>query len=127
MTAVRKGDIVRVVLEGEVVHVSDPGRFLLGPYWFNNNQIVQSAEHVKSIEVLTPAPLPKPKAGDVITGQDMRAIRWKRGSIVKHATAVDGHAGWVLAGDGLWYSLEAPTISHRFGAFTATYKVVFVA
>jgi hypothetical protein len=45
------------------------------------------------------------KVGDVISGDTLQRVQWKRGTIVSHGSHL--HCGFVLRGDGAWHSLES--------------------
>lgn len=116
---VQVGDRVRVIYEGRVTDVSHTsgGLCLDGALYVNLND-------AGTVERLS---TPKPKEGDVITGRQLRNIKWKRGSIVTHGFETD-FPGWVLHGDGTWHSLSD---KRRFPfdefAERATYLVKHVA
>lgn len=50
----RKGDRVRVVIEGEVTEAPWSDRFKVGASWADGNIIIPAAEHVVSVERLAP-------------------------------------------------------------------------
>jgi hypothetical protein len=64
---------------------------------------------------------PKPPAGTVIRGKDLKRIWWKRGTIVRCVSSegglpVTGYAGMVLRADGKWHVLD------NENAFSQTYE-----
>jgi hypothetical protein len=65
MTDVRKGDTVRVVLEG-VVTATTPTSFDLGALGNHANVIFESTDHVQSVQVLKRAQV---RTGDLIEGR----------------------------------------------------------
>lgn len=68
---VRKGDTVRVVLEGKVSYVSSGGSFDIGGHsvWRSQDSFTGYHKDVKSVTVLDRAKPPL-KVGDVIEGED---------------------------------------------------------
>lgn len=80
----RVGDVVRVVLEGEVTYVSDYGFDVA-----SENTIPHSgAEHVKSVEIIKPA---KPSAADLPVPSVVKAD----GSVFQKR----GHDTWATIGE----------------------------
>jgi hypothetical protein len=74
---VKKGDRVRVVLEGEVRGVEHDADFVIGPIGVDNF-ITQSAQHVVSVEVLAK----QFKVGDTVSGDDYAKL--PIGTVVVH-------------------------------------------
>lgn len=98
MTDIKDGDKVRVTVEG-IAHFDKLKRgFTVG-----NSRTFIDHNTYAVVEILEPA---KPKVGDVIPGADVRAHKWKVGTIIRPVSPTDnGHPGHVLNGYGKWYSL----------------------
>jgi len=95
---VNKGD--KIIVEGKAATVT--GTF------------VRSSVGVYSISYeIDKPPAPVVKVGDVINGDTLRAVRWKRGTVI----AIPFGSSYALRSDGKWQYLNGST-SHAFSEFT---------
>lgn len=107
-----QGDTVRVVLEGVVAAVHQPGRFILGSNP-DRNLIESTAVHVISVEKLA-----KPLAvGDVLTAEQYAAVGWEQGTVLLDLPEVDvlllafdgddrGQSRWLSSRGGNWWGIS---------------------
>lgn len=103
----RVGDVIdltaRVTIDAPI-DADDHGCWIalgtdgLGVAWQVNHPSVK----VKPVKLVSR----RPKVGDVITGEELKARKWKRGTIIR---ATPG-ATYVLMGDGCWYRVEAESL-----------------
>lgn len=120
--APRKGDKVRIVVEGYVGTVNADGTFDVlstrEPYVKNAQTLVEGAT-AESSSVLERRP--EPKVGDVIIGRTLREVPWKRGTLIKGST---GYV-YMLTADGDWLSITTRA-RLTFAAFQAPVTVEYV-
>ena len=111
-----EGDIVQMRRTGKVVRVAD-GYVEMKDVQSGHRFGVSDAQAASSVrlEMVKRAARPRPKQGDVITGQQVQDIPWKRGTIFRLVTFDDGtpverpRAGLVLREDGKLHALDNET------------------
>lgn len=91
-------------------------------------QMIKWAEPATVSYVIEKRKHPKPEAGAVITGQQVRDTWWKRGTMLARVGPLSLHGTLVLHGSGLWHSLDTGLILN-FASFCDDdqFKVVYVA
>lgn len=121
-----QGDTVRVVLEGVVAAVHQPGRFILGSNP-DRNLIESTADHVISVEKLA-----KPVAvGDVLTAEQYAARDWEQGTVLLDLAEVDvlllalslvegdgEEPQWLSSVSGNWFGIR------ELGRYISSVKVL---
>lgn len=99
----RVGDVIdltaRVTIDAPI-DASDHGWVVLGAdglgvAWQLNDPSVK----VKPVKLVSR----RPKVGDVITGEELKARKWKRGTMIRD----DEAKTYILLGNGMWYCVEA--------------------
>lgn len=101
----RVGDVVELTVRVTINNPLDArdhdwvvlGTDGLGVAWQLNDPSVK----VKPVKLVSR----RPKVGDVITGEELKARKWKRGTIIRDG---GGPCTLILLGDGLWRSILAP-------------------
>jgi hypothetical protein len=115
----RAGDVIKIERTLRIFDVLD------GELWANDVQNNESYAVTLNgslrVQMVKRAVEPKPPAGTVLKGKDVRRIWWKRGTIIRCVSSegglpVTGYAGMVLRADGKWHVLD------NENAFSQTYE-----
>lgn len=129
--------LVKSYLDGLAKPVNESLRSILPGDLFviaGRKSVVHSVGHdaltdtttVKLYPIVPPKPpVPVVKVGDVINGDTLRAVQWKRGTVVRYDD-MDGPLRWALLGDGRWANLDNGA-TRKFAAFgsRASYTVEY--
>lgn len=102
-----KGDVVRFIRTFKIDEVSKLGN-LFGRDVQSNKYVTFPIKGDGScrLEMVRKAPVPKPEAGAVIKGADVKRIQWKRGTIIQCFEGNCRASAIVLKQDARWYCLD---------------------